>query len=90
MGLLKDLKTKLLTRRSTKTKEVVCADDVNKIIRELENNVENIICSGYWRNDITGYMKRNIFGLPNGKVSIAFYEARQKVREILPKKRKED
>lgn len=90
MGLLKELKTRLLTRKSKKTKEVVYADDVNKIIRELEIEVENIICSGYWRNDISGYMKRNIFGLPNGKVSIAFYDARKKVREILPKKRKEE
>ena len=88
MGLLKELKTKLLTRKSKKTEEVVYADDVNKVIRELEKEVENIICSGYWGNDITGYMKRNIFGLPNGKVSIAFYDARCKIREILPKKEK--
>ena len=81
---------KLLTRKSKQTNEVVYAEDINKIIRELENEVENIICSGYWRNDITGYMKSNIFGLPNGKLSVAFYEARKKVREILPKKKKED
>lgn len=90
MGSLKDLKIKLLTRKSTKTNGVVYADDINKIIRELEKEVEGIICSGYWRNDITGYMKRSMFGLPNGKLSIAFYEARQKVKEILPKKKREE
>ena len=90
MELLKDLKMKLFTRKSKKTNGIVYAEDVNKIIRELEKEVEDIICSGYWGNDITKYMKSCMFGLPNGKLTIAFYDARRKVREILPKKKKEE
>ena len=32
------------------------------LLREYHKEVRNVVCSGYWRGDISDYMKSTIFG----------------------------
>ena len=49
-------------------------NDYKKGVKELQKKVRDIICSNYWANDITEYMKKELFGA-NGKITKAFFEA---------------
>lgn len=50
-----------------------------ELLNELYKEIENEICSGYWRNDISTYMKAALFGA-NGKIRALFCE---KKRELI-------
>lgn len=52
-----------------------------RIIKELHEDVWNTIASGYWNGDITQYMKGELFGMPNGRITRLFYDAIRKLKK---------